>query len=114
MTHTAETQTDYARAFAGFDPQFRDTLIEEIASAIAQASLLRDVPIMAIRTGETAEALIVCLIATMAMSPTMDTPSELRAFTTKLAKRVHRGVAEARVDPTFAPDFFGVRKEGTA
>ena len=114
MTHT-ETRTDYARAFAGFDPQFRDALLKEIASAIAQASLLRDVPIMAIRTGETAEALIVCLIATMAMCPTMDTPSELRAFTTKLAKRVHRGVAEARADhPTFAPDFFGVRKEGTA
>ena len=44
----------------------------------------------------------------------MDTPSELRAFAAGLAKRVRRGVAEARADPTFAADFFDARRGGTA
>jgi hypothetical protein len=51
VTH-AETRTDYARAVAGFDPQFRDALMKEITIAIAEASLLRDAPIVAIRTAE--------------------------------------------------------------
>jgi hypothetical protein len=95
-------------------PSSRDALVREITAAIAEASLLRDAPIRVIGTGETAEALISCLIATMAMSPTMDTPSELRAFAAGLAKRVRRGVAEARADPTFAADFFDARRGGTA
>jgi len=31
-----------------------------------------------------------------------------------LAKRVRRGVAEARADPAFAADFFVARRGGTA
>jgi len=114
-THTPNVRTDYATAARGFDPAFRDALIAKITTAIAHASMVKDAPILAIRTGETVEALITCLIATAAMSPQFDQPSFLREFANDLAKRIRRGVAKARANPS--PDmerFFGVRKEGSA
>ena len=113
-TPPPDLRTTYARAVAGFDPAFCDVLIEKITAAIAEASFVTDAPIMAIRTGETLEALTVCLIGTACMCPTFDTPSELREFTEKLSKRIRRTVSKARADPTFAADFFGMRKEGNA
>ena len=107
-------RTSYARAVAGFDPEFRDALRDKIFTTIAEASIVTDANIMAIRAGETLEALTVCLIATAAMSPHFDTPSHLRKFAEQLAKRVRRGVSEARADPTFCADFFGARKGGSA
>jgi hypothetical protein len=51
-------QTDYARAAAGFDEQFRDALMAEIIGTVAECSVLTDAPLPAIRTGETADALV--------------------------------------------------------
>jgi hypothetical protein len=87
----------------------------EITAAIANASLVTDAPIMAFRTGETVEALTICLISTMAMSPAFDTPSHLREFTEKLAKRIRRSVANARANPPpVAERMFGFRNDGNA
>jgi hypothetical protein len=107
-------QTDYARAAAGFDEQFRDALMAEIIGTVAECSVLTDAPLLAIRTGETADALVRCLIAVLAMSPQMDNPRELREHATLIAKRIRREVAKARANPTFACEFFGARQEGTA
>jgi hypothetical protein len=69
---------------------------------------------MALRTGETVEALIVCLISFAAMSPHFDTPSHLREFAETLAKRFRRDVAKARAEG-FCSDFnHGARKGGNA
>jgi hypothetical protein len=108
-----DRRTDYARAAAGFDPEFRDALRDAIITKIAELSVVRDAPVMAIRTGETLEALTDCLIATAAMCPHFDVPSELRKFAEGLAKRVRRGVADARANG-FAAEFIGARKGGTA
>jgi hypothetical protein len=88
--------TTYANAAAGFDPDFRDALVPVITEAIAKASICSDANIMAIRTGETIEALIVCLISFAAMSPHFDTPSHLREFSDDLSKRIRRHVAAHR------------------
>jgi hypothetical protein len=114
MKPESDPRTTYARATAGFDPEFRDALIKKISIAIAEASLVTDAPISAMRTGETIEALTICLIATASMSPTFDTPSALRKFLHDLAKRIRRSVAQNRADPTFAADFFDVRNSGNA
>jgi hypothetical protein len=44
-------QTDYDRAAAGFDGQFRDALMAEIIGTVAERSVLTDAPLLAIRTG---------------------------------------------------------------
>jgi hypothetical protein len=114
-THAANIRTDYATAAQGFDPAFRDALTREIALAIATASLVKDIPVMAVRTGETTEALISCLIAVASMSPHFDQPSHLREFADTLAKRIRRGVAQTRAKPPSGMErFFGFRREGKA
>jgi hypothetical protein len=113
-TH-GNVRTTYEQAARGFDEAFKDALVKEITAAIANASLVTDAPIMAFRTGETTEALIVCLISTMAMSPTFDTPSHLREFSEKLAKRLRRSVANARANPPpVAERMFGFRNDSNA
>ena len=110
-----DIHTDYATAAREYDPAFKDALIKEISTAIAKASLVTDAPIMAIRTGETIEALIVCLIAVASMSPHFDTPSHLREFADTLAKRFRRSVAQQRANPSDdLMRILGVRQGGTA
>jgi hypothetical protein len=110
--------TSYARAIRGFDAEFCDVLRDKIFTTIAEASLLSDVNAIALRTGETLEALTSCLIAAAAMSPHFDTPSRLREFAEGLAKRIRRGVAEAKADPELrdfvARCFRGTDVEGNA
>jgi hypothetical protein len=92
-------RTSYERAVRGFDSEFKDALVAEITAAIGLASIVKDAPVMAIRTGETIEALIECLIATASLSPHFDTPSHLREFTDELAKRFRRSVAPRARQP---------------
>jgi hypothetical protein len=106
--------TDYARATAGFDSEFRDTLVREVMEAVAECSVLDDAELMAIRTGETADALVRCLIAVLALSPQMDDARELRLQSTAISQRIRREVARARANPRFGAGFYGVRREGNA
>jgi hypothetical protein len=107
----------YEYAAREYDDAFRQHLVGEIVAAIAQASICSDDTsprIMALRTGETCEALISCLISFAAMSPHFDTPSHLREFAETLAKRFRREVARARAEG-FCSDFIhGACKGGTA
>src|SRR5215831_1809102 len=78
---TAEfPRTSYERATREYDREFQQRLTGEILTAIAQASIVNDpnLRIMALRTGETLEALTICLISFAAMSPHVDVPSHLR------------------------------------
>ena len=110
---TVSPRTTYARATASYDEDFRRRLIEEIITAIAKASLVTDVNVMA-RTGEMIEALTSCLIATASLTPHFGTPSHLREFAGELAKRVRREVAKAQAEG-FCNDFvFGARRGGNA
>jgi hypothetical protein len=110
---TVSPCTTYARATASYDDDFRRRLIEEIITAIAKASLVTDVNVMA-RTGEMIEALTSCLIATASLTPHFGTPSHLREFAGELAKRVRREVAKAQAEG-FCNDFvFGARRGGNA
>jgi hypothetical protein len=111
---TAEfPRTTWARASRDYDEAFKHAPISEIVNAIAKASIVTDANVMAIRTGETTEALIICL-RSMSMSPHFDVPSHLREFAETLSKRVRREVARARAEG-FGEDFiFGARRGGTA
>jgi len=103
-------RTTSARGRAGYDDDFR--LVEEVLTAIANASLVTDAKVMALRVGETVEALPTVMISFAAMSPHFDTPSHLREFAENTAKRIRREVARARAEGVF--DHFGARKGGTA
>jgi hypothetical protein len=108
-----DVRTTYGRA-VGYDEDFRQYLVGEIITAIAKASMVTDANIMAIRTGETLEALTSCLIATASLTPHFETPSHLREFAETLAKRIRREVAKARAEG-FCSDFvFGARRGGSA
>ena len=111
---TLSARTDYATATAGFDEKFKDALVVQLVDAIGYASIIKDGNVMAVRTAETIEALIICLISTAAMSPYFDQPSHLREFANGLAKRIRRSVAAARADPNFTSRIMGARKGGNA
>jgi len=114
---TAESpRTSYAQAVREYDEDFKRALITEIVTAITKASMVTDpeLRVMAIRTGETCEALLSVLISFAAMSHYFDTPSHLREFAEGAAKRIRREVAKARAEG-FCEDFiFGARKGGNA
>jgi hypothetical protein len=104
---TPDPRTDFATATRGFDPQFRDALADRIITAIGMASVVRDAPVMAIRTTETVDALRACLVATLAL-----VPSRLRETVEALAKRIPLDVARARAEGVGV--ILGARKGGSA
>ena len=108
-------RTSFERAAASYDDEFKRRLIEEIITAIAQASVVTDpnLKVMALRIGETLEALTSVLISFAAMSPHFDTPSHLREFAETLAKRIRRDVSKARAEGGLGRDFiFGTQRDG--
>jgi hypothetical protein len=115
--NTEFPRTTHERAVREYDEDFKRELIAEIVTAIAEASICTDntTPrIMALRIGETLEALTSVLISFAAMSPHFDTPSHLREFAEELAKRFRREVGKARAEG-FCSDFvFGASKGGNA
>ena len=107
-------RTSYERATREYDEDFKRALITEIVSAIFVASKCTDANVVALRVGETTEALISCLCATAALSPHFDTPSHLRKFAEHVEKRIRREVSKARAEG-YAQDFvFGARRGGRA
>jgi hypothetical protein len=90
--------TTYARAVAGYDAEFRRRLTEAILTTIARESMITVVNVMAIRSGETVDALVDVLIITMAMMPCFDVASKLRKACETLCKRVRVEVARARAE----------------
>jgi hypothetical protein len=91
----------YGRAVAGFDQEFEHELLEVITTAIAEASIVSDANVMAIRTGETASALITALAAVLAISPAAArSPTAIRHTIDELGKRLRRRIASAERDPS--------------
>jgi hypothetical protein len=105
-------RTSYAN---GYGEIFRQRLTDAIVTAIAEASMVIDANVMCMRTGETRDALVDCLITVMSLTPYHDTPSRLREDAESLAKKIRRDVARIRAEPCpEAERFFGFRKEGRA
>ena len=96
---TAASRTTYAEAARGYSDEFERNLVAAITQAIGEASLVTDCPVMAIRTGETASALLSVLAAVLAMSPAaVRSPTALRKTIDELGKRLRRRVAAAQAD----------------
>src|SRR6516162_9379833 len=82
----------FARALAGYDPEFRRVLVSKLIEVITRTSIVADANVCAIRTAETADALVDCLIFSLSLSPQMDVPSDLRRTAEQFAKRLRREV----------------------
>jgi hypothetical protein len=110
------SHTTYARATRDYDRQFQEHLASAIVSAIAEASIVTDADlrIMALRVGETLEALCSVLVSFAAMSPHFDVPSHTREFAETLGKRFRREVAKARAEGVGGDFIFGARPGGNA
>jgi hypothetical protein len=88
---------DLARAISGYDPAFEERLLDRIVEAIVAASMLDDGagnPVLALRLGETAQALVTALALVLAMSPPAAhndaaIKQTSQSFRRKLRARVH-------------------------
>jgi hypothetical protein len=79
-----------------------------------RTSTVTDANVMAIRTGETIEALVRVLIATASLAPYFDVPSHVRELAEDTAKRIRREVPKYRAEG-FGEEFvFGARNGGRA
>jgi len=75
-------RTTYAEAVAGYDEAFEHHLAEVIVRAIAEASIVTDADVMALRTGETVAALTTVMAGMLAMSPAVArSPTAIRKAT---------------------------------
>jgi hypothetical protein len=89
------------------DGQFARDLSREIMRTIADASEVTDHhKLIALRIGETTEALIMCLAATLSCSERLRVPSQLRAMTEAIEKRLRHEVRQAQ-DANFHETIMG-------
>jgi hypothetical protein len=86
----------YAHAVKGYDDAFERILADAIITAIAEKSRVDDVNAIILRTGEMIGALTNVLATTLALTPAMSVPSNLRKMTEDIAKRIRKDAAEAR------------------
>jgi hypothetical protein len=92
--------TTYERALAGYDEEHERQLLEAIVTAIAHTSRVSDCAVMAIRTGETASALLSALAAIIALSPAARrSPMAIRKTIDEFSKRLRRRVARRSSPP---------------
>ena len=92
-------QTGYERAVLEYDPVHERILLEAIARAIFEASLIRDCNAAVVRTGDAARALTKSLAIILAMSPSASKSSTaIRRATDEFEKLLCRYVAEAERD----------------
>src|SRR3954452_9936859 len=97
------SRTTLAHAAAGRDDKFEAALVAAVLTAIASASRVTDANCIAIRTGESASALVTCLAAILAMSPAATrSPTAQRELIANPAKRLRRRTAAAAASPEFA------------
>jgi hypothetical protein len=106
-------RTTFERACAGFDAAFANSLADDIVRTIATASTVTDANVLAVRTGETADALVTCLALILALCPDHDVPSRLRKRIEQISKKLRRDVAKARA-ADIAAHILGAAHEGRA
>ena len=80
-------RTTYARATAGYDEQHERELVENILEVILETSRVSDANVVALRTAESASALLSVLAIVLAMSPAATrSPTALRHLIDALGK----------------------------
>jgi hypothetical protein len=115
MNEILRLRTNYERATSGYDDDFRKRLADAILRVIGESSVVTDAKVMCLRTAESRDALVDCLISVLSLTPFYDTPSHLREFAEHLAKKVRRDVARLRAEPCpEAERMFGFRNGGRA
>jgi hypothetical protein len=103
----ADIRTSYVRAVAGYDDHFKRELVEQISTAIFEASITTDAKACALRTGESTDALVTVLGFVLAMRPEAKVPSQLRVPTEEIGKRLLRDVKAFReTHPDFDRSLF--------
>jgi hypothetical protein len=96
-------RTTIARARAGYDVAFERALAEAITAAVFATSHTTNANYIAIRTAETASALLTVLAGFLAMSPAAArSPTAIRRTVDVLGKRLRRRVAAAQSCPDMA------------
>ena len=90
----------YKRAVAGYDDRFADALRTVIATAIAEASLVSDAHVMALRTSETIEALVAVLAEVIAVSDLARSPTALRKGVDAIALKLRQHATRAAANST--------------
>lgn len=94
------TADAFERAQLGYDENHEKALSAAILDAIAKASLISDPPVLCLRTGEIAQALVSVLVSTLALSPSSTrSPKAIRELTDGLRKRLTKSVTRAAADP---------------
>jgi hypothetical protein len=89
--------TTFERAYRAYDPEFRRQLTRVVVTAIGEASIVDDTPVMALRVCETIDTLVDVLVSVMMLSEHFDA-SKLREAAEALVKRVRREVARGRAE----------------
>ena len=93
-------RTTFQRAASGYDPDFENTLVDAIAAAIGEVSMVTDADCIAIRTAETASALVTALAVVLAISPAASrSPTAVRKTVDELGKRLRRRLTAANDPP---------------
>jgi hypothetical protein len=89
------------RAQVGYDPEHEEALVDAIIEAIADSLLIAEPPVLCLRTGENARALMRVVALTLALSPSSArSPSAIRELTDDLRRRLIKGAAATAGDPT--------------
>jgi hypothetical protein len=91
----------FERAVQSYDPEHRERVVAAIMSAIARASLLDDAKVMALRTGETTDALISVPAWVIAMRGDLQSPAKVREAAEHIRKVLIREVPMFRGDLEF-------------
>jgi hypothetical protein len=90
-------RTTFEQARNPTDDSFAKALSGEIMRVIADASEVTDHhKLIALRVGETTEALVICLAAMLSCSERLRVPSKLREMTEAIEKRLRHEVRQAQ------------------
>jgi hypothetical protein len=97
------SQDDLKRALFGFDDAFERTLAEAILTAIVDTSYIDDESdhlVLALRLGETAQALTTALALVLALSPASSHDTHaIKQTSRSFRRKLSAGVQHARRDP---------------
>jgi hypothetical protein len=95
-----------SRALSGYDAEFEQRLVDALVTAIADASTMTDGdghPVIALRLGETANALTTVLASTLALSPSSVRSSRaIKQLTAAFRCKLQTRIRQAEADPLFA------------
>jgi hypothetical protein len=98
---TDAARTTYERATRSYDAAHQRQLLEAIATAIFETSRVTDANAVVLRSGEITDALATALASVLAMRPEARVPSQLRALTDEIGRKLRRDAERFRTDEEF-------------